>query len=146
MSASEVHGGGCLCGGVRFEVKGRLRDALVCHCDMCQRTHGVPAAYSAADDDDLRLVEARSLKWYRSSETASRGFCDTCGASLFWKPAQGSYTAIACGMLDQPSGVTIRGHIFLVDKGDYYSLTDGLPGAERGSGGEVPVVSSTAGA
>lgn len=141
----ELHGGGCLCGGVRFEVRGRLRDALVCHCGMCQRTHGVPAAYSAADNDDLRLLQARSLKWYRSSESAERGFCDHCGASLFWKPVKGEYTAIACGMLDQPSGVTVRGHIFVADKGDYYRLADGLPAYERGTGGELPDVQSVAG-
>lgn len=133
-----IHRGACLCGAVRYEVKGRLRDALVCHCSMCQRTHGVPAIYSAADNSDLALTEARALKWYRSSPAAERGFCGDCGASLFWKPTGGSYTAIACGTLDQPSGVRTVGHIFLVDKGDYYTLADGLPQFERGTGGQVP--------
>ena len=132
------HGGGCLCGAVRYEVRGKLRDALVCHCSMCQRTHGAPAPYSAARNDDLRLVEARGLKWYRSSENAERGFCQCCGASLFWRPISADYTAIACGTLDQPSGVKSVAHIFLMDKGDYYTLTDGLPQFERGTAGQLP--------
>ncbi len=134
----QAHGGGCLCGGVRYEVRGKLRDALVCHCSMCQRTHGAPAPYSAARNDDLRLVESRGLKWFRSSETAERGFCRDCGASLFWRPVNADYTAIACGTLDQPSGVRSVGHIFLVDKGDYYELKDGLPQFERGTAGQLP--------
>lgn len=132
------HGGGCLCGAVRYEVRGKLRDALVCHCSMCQRTHGAPAPYSAARNDDLRLVESRGLKWYRSSENAERGFCQSCGASLFWRPLNADYTAIACGTLDQPSGVRSVAHIFLMDKGDYYTLTDGLPQFERGTAGQLP--------
>jgi hypothetical protein len=137
-----AHSGGCLCGAVRYEVRGPLRDALVCHCSMCQRTHGAPAPYTAAGNDDLRLLEGRGLKWYRSSESAERGFCGGCGASLFWRPTKGTYTAIACGTLDQPSGVRAVGHIFLVDRGDYYTLADGLPQFERGTGGRVPAAPS----
>jgi len=139
-----IHAGGCLCGAVRYEVRGGLRDALVCHCSMCQRTHGAPAPYTAAENDDLRLVEGRGLKWYRSSESAERGFCGGCGASLFWRPTKGSYTAIACGTLDQPCGVKTVGHIFLVDKGDYYTLTDGLPQFQRGTGGQLPAAPTVA--
>jgi hypothetical protein len=49
----DVHGGGCLCGGVRYEVTGPLRDVVVCHCSRCLRTHGHAAAYSACARDDL---------------------------------------------------------------------------------------------
>jgi hypothetical protein len=27
--------GGCLCGAVRYEVRGPLRDVLICHCGEC---------------------------------------------------------------------------------------------------------------
>jgi hypothetical protein len=29
--------GGCLCGAVRFEVLGPLRDVVLCHCGECRR-------------------------------------------------------------------------------------------------------------
>jgi len=132
------HGGGCLCGAVRYEVSGELRPALVCHCRMCQQTHGVPAAYSAAKRERLALTEARGLAWYASSGTARRGFCRECGASLFWEPTGGDYVAIACGTLDQPTGIKTVGHIFVADKGDWYEIADGLPQFEKGTGGQVP--------
>jgi len=39
--------GGCLCGAVRYEVLGPLRDVVLCHCSHCRRTHGHVAAYAA---------------------------------------------------------------------------------------------------
>ncbi|HKY95116.1 MAG TPA: GFA family protein [Kiloniellales bacterium] len=137
------HRGGCLCGAVRYEVKGPLRQALVCHCRMCQQTHGVPAAYSAAAHTDFRLVETRGLKWYRSSKLARRGFCGDCGASLFWERLGAPTISIACGSLEPPSGVRIVGHIFMANKGDYYEITDGLPQREEGSGGQIPATTSS---
>lgn len=135
---TESHGGGCQCGALRYEVRGPLRPALVCHCSMCQRIHGGPAYYSAAETVHLHLTGSETLTWYRSSPSARRGFCSACGASLFWRPDEASYTAIACGSLDPPSGVVTAGHIFLVDQGDYYQLHDALPRFERGTNGKMP--------
>lgn len=142
--AAERHRGGCLCGAVRYEVEGALRPVLACHCDMCQRTHGGPAYYTSAENARFRLVEDEGLDWYRASDIAARGFCRRCGASLFWKPKAADYTAIACGSLDPPSGVETVGHVFLVDKGDYYEIHDGLPQFERGSGSSLPGVTTVA--
>ena len=38
--------GSCLCGAVRYEVGGELRDVIYCHCEKCRRTHGHAAAYA----------------------------------------------------------------------------------------------------
>jgi len=32
--------GGCLCGGIRYEISGPLTEAGNCHCSMCRRFHG----------------------------------------------------------------------------------------------------------
>jgi len=137
-SQGEGHRGGCLCGAVRYEIAGRLRPALVCHCRMCQQTHGAPAAYTAAQRARVRLEEARGLAWYASSGKARRGFCRECGASLFWEPAGGDYWAVACGTLEPPTGIALAGHIFVASKGDWYEITDALPQFAAGTGGQVP--------
>ncbi len=138
----QIHQGGCECGGLRYEVRGPLRPALVCHCGMCQRIHSSPAHYSAAKNDDLHLLKSETLTWYHSSEAAARGFCSVCGASLFWRPTAGSYTAISCGSLERPSGVEVVAHMFLEDQGDYYALHDDLPRFQRGSGGKLSGVAT----
>ena len=114
--------GGCLCGAVRFEVTGALRDIVLCHCAMCRKTHGHVAAYTAAQRSALHLVESRGLKWYRSSDTAQRGFCGECGASLFWKREEGDAISIAAGMLEPPTGLATSLQIHVDSAGDYYSV------------------------
>ena len=73
---------------------------------------------------DRRRVQRRR---FRSSEKAQRGFCSTCGASLFWDPIDKGTIAIAIGAFDSPTGTKIEKHIFVADKGDYYEIKDGLP-------------------
>ncbi|MEO1190665.1 MAG: GFA family protein [Pseudomonadota bacterium] len=139
---SEEQTGGCLCGAVRYRITAPLRPALVCHCGMCQRQHSGPAYYSATKTAALHLEKAETLTWYSASPVAERGFCSACGSSLFWRPAEADYTAVACGSLDQPSGVTAAAHVFLCDQGDYYPLADDLPKFQWGTGGQLPDVES----
>jgi hypothetical protein len=118
--------GRCLCGAMRYEIRGPLRPVVNCHCGQCLRTHGNVAAYTSAARSDLVLTEERGLKWYRSSEIARRGFCRDCGASLFWERLGGDQVAVAAGCIDPPSGLKTIRHIFAADKGDYYEIADEL--------------------
>lgn len=119
--------GGCLCGAVRYEVRGPLRPVVDCHCTQCRRTSGHFAAFTATRQEDLVLIESEGLRWYRSSATARRGFCEGCGSSVFWEPASGERVSIAAGTLDLPTGLQTAVHVFVEDSGDYYTISDGLP-------------------
>ncbi len=135
--ADEVHAGGCLCGGVRYRVRGRLRPVVDCHCGQCRRTHGHFAAYTAAPKVMLELVEEVGLRWYGSSPNIRRGFCRTCGGSVFWERTDGLMVSIAAGTLDGPTGLTTVGHIYAADAGDYYVIRDGLPCFASSDGGAL---------
>jgi hypothetical protein len=115
---------------VRYEVRGALRDVVVCHCERCRRTHGHAAAYTACARGDLRLREAGTLRWYAADER-ERGFCGRCGASLFWRAAGRATISIAAGTLDPPTGLRTIAHIHTRDQGDYYEIADA---AERHPG------------
>jgi hypothetical protein len=114
--------GGCLCGAVRYEVAGPLRDVIVCHCSRCLRTHGHAAAYSACARSDLVLKRSAGLRWYEADERV-RGFCCECGASLFWRATDGATISIAAGTLDQPTGLRTIAHIHTRGHADYYEIT-----------------------
>ena len=118
--------GGCLCGAVAYELRGPLRPVVNCHCGQCRRTHGHIGAYTNLPRARLSLTETRGLKWYASSDVARRGFCGTCGASLFWDRLESDAISVAAGTLDAPSGLTTAADIFVADKGDYYELPEGL--------------------
>lgn len=116
--------GGCLCGAVRFS--GRLPDPEVtaCHCGQCRRWSGHVWASFHLDD---ATIEGEALRWYASSGAAERGFCATCGTSLFWRPIGRAQLSVSPGALDNPTGLRLAGHIYVADKGDYYQIADGLP-------------------
>ena len=118
--------GGCLCGAVRYQIRGALRDVWNCHCGQCRRAHGHVAAYSSVARDALELTEDRGLKWYVSSESARRGFCGDCGASVFWEPQSSNAVSVAAGTLDAPTGLRTTRHVFVGHKGDYYEIEDDL--------------------
>jgi hypothetical protein len=135
--AEQAHTGGCLCGGVRYRVAGRLPPVVDCHCGQCRRTHGHVAAYTGAAKAALELVEDGGLRWYGSSPGVRRGFCGTCGASVFWERVDGPSISIAAGTLDAPTGLATAGHIFVADAGDYYAIADDLPRFAGSDGGAL---------
>lgn len=116
--------GHCLCGAVSFKIFGDLRQVVNCHCGQCLHTHGHFGAYSSVEKNKFKFVNDAGLKWFRSSNEARRGFCQECGASLFWERLGGSTISIAAGMLDLDQEVKTIGHIYCSDKPEYYEIAD----------------------
>jgi hypothetical protein len=109
MTGLAVARGGCLCGGVRYEARSPLRNVIACHCSQCRKTSGHFVAASQVPSADLKLIESATLRWYRSSPSAERGFCARCGGNLFWRetaPGTGMISIMA-GTLDTPTGLHI---------------------------------------
>ena len=123
----KAHTGGCLCGGVRYRIKGTLRGVIACHCSQCRRTSGHYAAMTSAPSANIELTASDHLLWYKSSDSAERGFCGRCGGNLFWKQAGRDAISVTAGTLDTPTHLTIDQHIFVADKSDYYAIDDGAP-------------------
>jgi len=119
-----VHRGRCLCGSVSYQLKGRVRDIVTCHCGMCRRWHGHFAAYTASLRSDIELSGESDLRWFNSSEGARRGFCGECGSSLFWASEGRDRWSVAAGTLEPPTGLLNTRHIFTADKGDCYQIAD----------------------
>jgi hypothetical protein len=119
--------GGCLCGAIRYMVRGALRGILLCHCGHCRRVHGYLGASTSAARAHVTLEGTEALVWFASSERGRRGCCATCGSSLFFEPVGEDRLAIAAGSLDQPSGLEVIGHEYVADKADYVHIGDDLP-------------------
>ena len=78
----------CLCGGIQLKTKGLLRHISNCHCRQCMKTHGNYAAYTNTLEKDIKFIKKRTLKWFKSSKKARRGFCNKCELvffSNFWE-------------------------------------------------------------
>jgi hypothetical protein len=123
-----MHKGSCLCGAVSFEVEGQLHTPDACHCSQCRKQSGHYWVSTNVAPSALKLDGVETVRWYRSSEKVRRGFCGTCGSVLFWEPLdRDDFIAVAMGAFESPTGVRLGKHIFVVDKGDYYDIADGLP-------------------
>ncbi|NBR40095.1 MAG: GFA family protein [Alphaproteobacteria bacterium] len=114
--------GSCECGMIQFEIIGRVPDVVTCHCSQCRKTSGHVWSAVSVGDEHLIFLRKDGLKWYRSSAMAKRGFCEHCGASLFWKEDESNRTEVAAGALDAPTGLKTEKHIYVADKGDYYQI------------------------
>ena len=128
--------GRCLCGAVRYEVRGPMRDVLICHCEACRRWHGHISAFTAARREHLVVDDERAVRWVDSPASdahARRGFCGECGSSLFWDAPGRETISIAVGTLDGDSELRVSGHIYVTQAAGYDDLPDdGLPRHDRG--------------
>ena len=130
MAQGMTHRGRCECGAVTFEVRGERFKGSFCHCSQCRRQGGHAQAWIHATIDDVHIVKDDTLAWYRSSPSVERGFCGSCGSSLFarYEPRM---LEIAAGSMDTPTDISMTRHIFVGSKGDYYEIEDALPRYER---------------
>jgi len=125
-----MHKGSCLCGAVTFEVSGSLPPPDGCHCTKCRKWSGHFSVGTDVPRDALTIHGVEHLTWFESSEKVRRGFCSTCGASLFFDPldrVKNDWIGVSMGAFDDPTDTKMAIHIFVADKGDYYDIADGLP-------------------
>ena len=121
----------CLCGGIQLITQGYHRDIQNCHCMQCMKTHGHYAAYTNVQEQNVKFLKKKTLKWFKSSKRARRGFCKKCGASLFFKAISSNNISIAAGMFNGPTKLNTKMNIFVKGKLDYYKLDNRLSKFKR---------------
>ena len=121
----------CLCGRIQFRTKGYHRNVQNCHCIQCMKTHGHHAAYTNVEERNVKFLKKRTLRWFKSSKRAKRGFCNKCGASLFFKVRGAKTISIAAGMFNRPIKLKTIMNIFVKGKSDYYKLDSHMPKFNR---------------
>ena len=123
-----VHGS-CLCGLVRFELRGPAQFINHCHCSMCRKVHGSAfGSFLHADGRFFRWVSGESvIRNYQSSPENFRAFCSVCGSNVPVLEDEGTHVIIPAGTLDDEPGVRPVVHIHTASKAPWYDITDKLP-------------------
>jgi 8-oxo-dGTP pyrophosphatase MutT (NUDIX family) len=121
--------GGCLCGEVRYEIRGEARSMTHCHCSMCRKAHGAAfATFIEFARSDFHYTRGEdSIERYLSSPGSRRPFCRSCGSTLLFETEDTEEIWIACGSLDGDPGCRPGSHIFVASKAAWFHLDDELP-------------------
>ena len=123
--------GGCLCGGVRYEVSEPFQSAGYCHCTRCQRRTGTAAAASARiAPGSLRIVQGEDLvKCWAPDEGFAKCFCSECGSALWSRhPTDPEWISVRLGTVDGDPGVLPSYRQFVAYAASWEPLPDdGLP-------------------
>lgn len=119
--------GSCLCGNVTYTIEGSATDVGACHCNMCRRWTGSPGM--AIHLTAAPVIEGEThMTWYGSSEWAERGFCGTCGSSLFYRlKGETPQYYLHAGSLDDQSALVLKEQIFIDEKPGYYDFAGDIP-------------------
>jgi hypothetical protein len=122
--------GGCLCGGVRFEVTAAPLSAGYCHCTRCQRRTGTAASAQARlAPGSLRVTAGEELvREYAPPDGFLKCFCGTCGGALWSKDAEtGELMSLRLGALDPGHGIRPEFRAFVAYAADWEPIPeDGL--------------------
>jgi hypothetical protein len=125
--------GGCLCGGVRFEVAGAALSMSSCYCSRCRKAYASPVGtVVVVNRSDFTYLEGKELIVpFQSSPRVNRPFCSRCGSRHpileEWDPLVG----IPAGLLDDDPGVRNTAHIFVGSKARWWEIRDDTPQHEE---------------
>ena len=121
---SEPVNGACLCGRVRFRVKGPFETFHLCHCSQCRRSTGsAHAANIFGKAEDIEWLAGEDLvKRYTPDEAnvISKCFCSHCGSLVPYVSLKSGKLIIPAGSLSEPAGIEPRDNIFWSDRADWY--------------------------
>ena len=123
--------GGCLCGGVKYEVAGEAQRFYHCHCARCRKVTGTGHASNL-------FLQPASLNWRIGQEhirefklpEATRftnHFCETCGSRLPFQPQGTDIVLIPAGSLDDELPIRPQARIFTGSRTSWSCFGDEMP-------------------
>lgn len=123
--------GGCLCGGVRYEIDAPLLGASYCHCTRCQRRTGTAAsANGGLEPGSLRVTEGAELVGTFAPDGGwAKCFCTVCGGALWSQsPDDPNVLGLRLGTLDSDPGIRPSARQFVAYAAPWEEIPDdGLP-------------------
>jgi hypothetical protein len=128
--ADEVLQGSCLCGAVRYRVRGPFMRFVHCHCSRCRKATGTGHATNL-------IAEPANLEWIAgrdqterfdlpSAKSFSTTVCRTCGSPVARLSRDGQRAVIPAGSLDDTPSVQPTGRIFWDSRAGWSCAGDNL--------------------
>lgn len=112
--------GQCLCGAIKVRATATRPALRACHCEMCRRH--TSSMFMSVDLDQDSIDIDGEVTLFRSSDWAERGFCATCGSTVFYATVHDGRRNLAAGLFPNAADATLM-HEFYADAApDSYAL------------------------
>ena len=129
---TEIHEGGCVCGGVRYRTTGMPKRVSACSCSWCQKRTGSALGISVYfDKGDVEILQGK-LRAYGLVSDADRWieseFCTICGTTVTWTlEFLPNFRGIAGGTFDRPTfWYDLQRYVFARSKPDWLEIPEGI--------------------
>lgn len=124
-----MHQGSCLCGEVRYEIRGELGPAFYCHCSRCRKASGSAFASNAvvAAADFVLVAGEQALRTYVADSGLSRQFCGQCGSPIVSQRPGLPLVRVRMGTLDSEVTQGPQAHIYVGSKAPWFDILDDRP-------------------
>lgn len=123
--------GSCLCGAVKYELRGSPLYAAYCHCSECRKFSGSAFAALAGfrvQDLTIHTMDIGGVGAFEKSARSRMRFCLRCGSSLFVEKPDLEVVHVRLGTLDEADTIRPQAHIYVASKAAWFDLpADGLP-------------------
>ena len=128
-----IRTGECFCGGIKYEITGKLRDPLACHCSRCRKAFSSQSSnYARVRSADFGWVSGEDLlSTYIGNSGFGLLFCSVCGSTLcgvFDDEIHG----VTLGCLNHEAGIEDIHHIFVDSKASWEVIPTGVTKFARG--------------
>jgi hypothetical protein len=132
-----AHGGGCLCGQVRFSIEAEPMGARMCWCRDCQRIASGSGTVNVLFPEEAVCFTGEITTIERkadSGNTVERGFCPKCGSQLYSRTIdpKGTPVRIRAGTLDDPELMAPQAIIWTDSAPSWAVLDPELPHHPKG--------------
>lgn len=121
--------GGCLCGSIRYTIRGEPKAVVLCHCTHCQRQSGSVFSTNVAvlaGQFELRGKPAKFQDSGDSGRPVWRLFCEKCGSPLFTVAESiPGVVVVKVGTLDDASGLRPGVEVYAAHAAVWLAPTEG---------------------
>jgi len=122
--------GSCLCGSVRFEIRGAIESIVYCHCSKCRKAQGSAFATNGnVNAEDFVFVSGeKALTGYEATPGQIKYFCQHCGSPIISKNQSiPEKIRVRLGVIESDIKEKPGAHIFASSKANWENIEGELP-------------------
>ena len=124
------YSGGCLCGKVRYEITGEIKNIIYCHCSRCRKAQGSAFATNGnVNSEEFKFISGESeLTGYEATPGQTKYFCKHCGSPIISKSkANMDKVRVRLGTVESEISERPIGHIFVGSKANWEEIEVKIP-------------------